>query len=56
MEVDGVFTTPVGGDMIESSEGTFEVNVIEHTRDNVKMALLLMWQNRMTQNIQPDTM
>ena len=39
VEVDGVFTTPVGGDMIESSEGTFEVNVIEHTRDNVKMAL-----------------
>lgn len=39
VEVDGVFTTPVGGDMIESSEGTFEVNVIEHTRDNIKMAL-----------------
>ncbi|MCH4167682.1 MAG: hypothetical protein LKF42_00385 [Streptococcaceae bacterium] len=39
VEVDGVFTTPVGGDMIESSEGTFEVNVIEHTRDSVKMAL-----------------
>lgn len=39
VEVDGVFTTPVGGDMIESSEGTFEVNVIEHTLDNVKMAL-----------------
>ena len=39
VEVDGVFTTPVGGDMIESSEGTFEINVIEHTRDNVKMAL-----------------
>lgn len=39
VEVDGVFATPVGGDMIESSEGTFEVNVIEHTRDNVKMTL-----------------
>lgn len=39
VEVDGVFTTPVGGDMIESSEGTFEVNVIEHTRDNIKMSL-----------------
>lgn len=39
VEVDGVFTTPVGGDMIESSEGTFEINMIEHTRENVKMAL-----------------
>mgnify|MGYP003601209163 CR=1 FL=1 len=39
VEVDGVFTTPVGGDMIESSEGTFEINVIEHTRDNIKMSL-----------------
>jgi hypothetical protein len=39
VEVDGVFTTPVGGDMIESSEGTFEINVIEHTRENIRMAL-----------------
>lgn len=39
VEVDGVFATPVGGDMIESSEGTFEINVIEHTRDNIKMSL-----------------
>lgn len=39
VEVDGVFATPVGGDMIESNEGTFEINVIEHTHDNIKIAL-----------------
>lgn len=39
-EIDGVFTAVVGGDSIESSEGKFEVNMIEWTADNLKRALL----------------
>lgn len=39
-EIDGVFTATVGSDSIESSEGKFEVNMIEWTADNLKMALL----------------
>ena len=39
-EIDGVFTTPVGADSIETSEGKFEVNMIEWTAENIKMAIL----------------
>lgn len=39
-EIDGVFTATVGSDSIESSEGKFEVNMIEWTADNLRMALL----------------
>ena len=39
-EIDGVFTAVVGGDSIESSEGKFEVNMIEWTANNLKRALL----------------
>lgn len=39
-EIDGVFTPTVGSDSIESSEGKFEVNMIEWTANNLKMALL----------------
>lgn len=38
--IDGMFTTPVGADMIEETEGTFELNMIEHTLSNLKMMLL----------------
>lgn len=38
--VDGIMTTPVGADMIEETEGTFELNMIEHTLENLKMTLL----------------
>ena len=37
--VDGVMTTPEGGDVIESSEAIFEINLIEHTLENLKQAL-----------------
>lgn len=40
MEIDGVFATPVGGDMIETSEGTIELNLLEFTRDNLRSALI----------------
>lgn len=40
VEVDGVFTIPVGADMIESAEGTAEMNFIEVTVENLKTALL----------------
>lgn len=39
-EIDGIFTAVVGGDSIESSEGKFEVNMIEWTANNLKRALL----------------
>lgn len=39
-EIDGVFAPTVGSDSIESSEGKFEVNMIEWTANNLKMALL----------------
>ncbi len=38
--IDGMFTAPVGADMIEETEGTFELNMIEHTLSNLKMMLL----------------
>lgn len=40
VEVDGVFTTPVGSDMIEEAEATAELNFIEMTLENLKMILL----------------
>lgn len=40
MEIDGLFSTPVGGDVIESSEGTIELNLLEFTRKNIQTALL----------------
>lgn len=40
VEVDGVFTTPVGADMIEEAEATAELNFIELTLENLKMILL----------------
>jgi len=39
-EIDGVFAPTVGSDSIESSEAKFEVNMIEWTAENIKMALL----------------
>lgn len=39
-EIDGVFTTPVGADSIESSEGTLELNLIEFTLETLKTVLL----------------
>lgn len=39
-EVDGVFAPTVGSDSIESSEAKFEVNLIEWSAQNLKMALL----------------
>lgn len=38
--VDGVMTAPVGSDLIEETEGTFELNMIEHTLENLKMTLM----------------
>jgi hypothetical protein len=38
-EIDGVLSTLVGTDMIESSEATLEVNCVEHTVENIKLAL-----------------
>lgn len=40
MEIDGLVATPVGGDLIEASEGTIELNVLEFTRNNIQAALL----------------
>lgn len=39
MEIDGLLTTPVGGDMIDSSEGTMELNLLEHTLENIAVAV-----------------
>jgi len=38
--IDGIFTTPVGADMIESAEATAELNFIELTLINLKTVLL----------------
>ncbi|WPC08010.1 hypothetical protein [Globicatella sp. PHS-GS-PNBC-21-1553] len=40
LEIDGILSTPVGGDIIESAEGTMEVNLLEGTLENIKMALI----------------
>lgn len=40
VQIDGVLTTPVGADMIEEIEGVVELNMIEHTLENMKMLLL----------------
>lgn len=39
-EIDGAFAPTVGSDSIESSEGTFEINFIEFTLDNLKRSIL----------------
>lgn len=39
LEIDGILSTPVGGDVIESSEGTMEVNLTEFSLDNFALAL-----------------
>ena len=40
MEIDGVFATPVGGDQVEASEGTMELNLLEYTAENISHALI----------------
>ena len=40
MEIDGLFNTPVGGDQIEASEGTMELNLLEFTAENIQHAVL----------------
>lgn len=40
VQVDGVFTTPVGADMIDEATATAEINLIEFTLSNLKMMLL----------------
>lgn len=40
VEVDGVFTTPVGADMIESAEGTAELTLIEFSKETLKTLIL----------------
>ena len=40
VQVDGVFTTPVGADMIEEAEALAELNLIEFTLANLKMMLI----------------
>ncbi len=40
LEIDGILSTPVGGDIIESTEGTMEANLLEGTLENMKMALI----------------
>lgn len=40
MEIDGIMSTPAGGDMIEEAEGTMEVNLLEATMDNIKTMLV----------------
>lgn len=40
LEIDGILSTPVGGDIIESTEGTMEANLLEGTLENIKMALI----------------
>lgn len=40
MEIDGVLSTPAGGDMIEETEGSMEVNLLEFTLENIKQLLI----------------
>lgn len=40
MEIDGVLSTPAGGDMIEETEGTMEINLLEATLENIKRLIL----------------
>lgn len=40
MEIDGVLSTPAGGDMIEETEGTMEINLLEATLDNIKRLII----------------
>lgn len=40
LEIDGLLTAPVGGDMIEEAEGTMELNLMEATLENLRMALI----------------
>lgn len=39
LEIDGILSTPVGGDIIESAEGTMEVNLMEFSLENIALAL-----------------
>lgn len=40
MEIDGILSTPMGADMIEETEGTIELNLLEHTLENIRKVLL----------------
>ena len=40
MEIDGVLSTPAGGDMIEETEGTMEINLLEATLENIKRLII----------------
>lgn len=40
MDIDGILSTPMGGDMIESSEATIQCNLLEHTLENYAMAVI----------------
>lgn len=40
LEIDGILSTPAGGDIIESTEGTLEANMAEATLDNIRMAVI----------------
>lgn len=40
LEIDGILSAPVGGDVIESAEGTIEINLLEGTLENIKTALI----------------
>ncbi|MFB5068287.1 MAG: hypothetical protein F6I01_002160 [Aerococcus sanguinicola] len=40
MEIDGILSTPVGGDMVDSAEGTMELSFLEHNLEKFKMALI----------------
>lgn len=40
MEIDGILSTPVGADMIETSEATIQANLLEHTLENYAMAVI----------------
>lgn len=40
MEIDGVMSTSVGADMIETAEGTMEVNLLEATLENIKKLII----------------
>lgn len=44
MEIDGVVSTPVGGDVIEATEGTIELNILEFTRGNIQAALMANYE------------
>ncbi|WP_208560639.1 hypothetical protein [Marinilactibacillus kalidii] len=45
MEIDGVTATPVvGGDVIEATEGTIELNILEFTRGNIQAALMASYE------------